>query len=194
MTTERKIWVGCLGCYNNGRLVGEWMDPADYDPDDPTASIPRLVKHDQLGILCSQCGSDDANRWVFDHEGYGIALRGECNADEAHRLDALMTAIEDDVPDDVPVTVILEWFADGGEIPTEWDAPTEEAFKDAYRGKFDSDRDYAYHVVETFGWAGLEVVPDSVSMYFDWDLIARDLRAEMTVIEHQGDRYYFVDT
>jgi hypothetical protein len=25
-TDTVRAWVGCLGCYNNGNLVGEWID------------------------------------------------------------------------------------------------------------------------------------------------------------------------
>lgn len=199
MTDEKKraIWVGCLGCYNDGRLVGEWMNPADYDPEDPKASIPRLTtrpdsyRPDVQVIICGRCGSDDCNRWVMDHENFGGALSGECTADEAHRVDALLTEIEDDT-NGVPAAVVIEFIKDyTGETPTEWDAPTKSLFEDRYAGTFDSDRDLAYDAVENQGWAGMHPVPEEVSRYFDWDLIARELRMEHSIIEHDNTRYYF---
>ena len=40
-----RVWVGCLGCYNAGRLVGRWVDAedaADLSPEDVRA-IGHLV-------------------------------------------------------------------------------------------------------------------------------------------------------
>ncbi len=197
--STRQIWVGCLGCYNNGRLVGEWMDPADYDPDDPVASIPRLTtRPDSLNpevkvVICSICGSDDANRWVFDSEGFDGVLGGEVSADHAHQLDALLTAIEDDLPD-VPATVVLEYIKDKtGETPTEWDGPTQSMVADSYSGEFDDDKKLAYHVVENVGLGGFNPVPEDLERYLDWDLIAREERMDHTVIERDGRRFYFRD-
>lgn len=197
--SDRKIWVGCLGCYNNGNLVGEWMDPADYDPADPLASIPRLTtRPDSINpnakvVICSICGSDDCNRWVMDSEGFDGILDGEVSADHAHQLDALLTEIEDDLPD-VPPTVVLEYVKDKtGEMPTEWDGPTQDMVRDSFSGEFEDDKKLAYHVVDQMGIGGQHPVPDEMSMYLDWDLIAREQRMEHTVIERDGRRFYFRD-
>lgn len=29
--TTPRVWVACLNCYNNGRLVGQWIDCTDLE-------------------------------------------------------------------------------------------------------------------------------------------------------------------
>ena len=31
--TTPRAWIGCLACYNNARLVGEWFDAETADKD-----------------------------------------------------------------------------------------------------------------------------------------------------------------
>lgn len=33
--SDAKVWVGCLGCYNGGALVGEWFDAGEAPEDMP---------------------------------------------------------------------------------------------------------------------------------------------------------------
>lgn len=54
--TRPRVWIGCLSCYNEGRLVGEWVDATnagDLTPND-LHGIPTT--HEEL--------------WVFDLEGF----------------------------------------------------------------------------------------------------------------------------
>jgi hypothetical protein len=37
-TTEPAVWIGCLACYNAGRLVGAWF-PADGAGDITTQQV-----------------------------------------------------------------------------------------------------------------------------------------------------------
>lgn len=45
-----QVWAGCLGCYNAGRLIGEWL-PA-LDPDTDAAGLTASGH-------CVRCGSDE---------------------------------------------------------------------------------------------------------------------------------------
>ena len=49
--SEPRAWVGCLGCYNMGRLNGRWMDADDAE---------------EVGGKCDRCFSDEW--WCFDVE------------------------------------------------------------------------------------------------------------------------------
>lgn len=46
-------------------------------------------------------------------------------------------------------------------------------FRDAYEGEFDSEEEFAEHVVDECGM--LDSMPENIQMYFDYEAYARDL-------------------
>lgn len=158
-TTEPRVWVGCLACYNAGRLVGDWFEGTEagdvvaadltslaYEDDDERA---EHLTHEEL--------------WVFDHEGYGGLLSGECSPAEAQRLAELLEALDDH--ERAPFVV---WVSDGC-----GDADDVERFQDAYRGEWDTFEQYADQLAEDCGvFAG---VPEDMQPYIAIDRWARDL-------------------
>ena len=73
MTTETRTdttpraWVGCLGCYNGGALVGKWID------GEICADLEYAGLTDRAG-KCNRCGADEF--WVMDHEnGGGVPMK-----------------------------------------------------------------------------------------------------------------------
>ena len=46
-------------------------------------------------------------------------------------------------------------------------------FREAYQGKWDSEKDFTYNLVDEIGY--LHGVPESVANYFDYEAFARDL-------------------
>jgi antirestriction protein len=44
-----RVWVGCLACYNGGRLNGEWLDAADAETFDCVRS-----DHEEMWCLTSE--------------------------------------------------------------------------------------------------------------------------------------------
>lgn len=66
-----RAWVGCLHCYNSGRLVGEWFDAVDAD------GVTLADVHRSAG------GSRDGceELWCIDHEN--LPVRGEMSPHEA---------------------------------------------------------------------------------------------------------------
>ncbi|GAA2238528.1 hypothetical protein GCM10010401_08480 [Rarobacter faecitabidus] len=62
--TTPSAWIGCLACYNAGRLVGDWFDAISADEVttyDIHGAHSRADSHDEL--------------WVMDHEN--IPVSGE---------------------------------------------------------------------------------------------------------------------
>ena len=62
--TTPRAWIGCLACYNEGRLVGDWYDAINADEVttyDLHGAHSRADSHDEL--------------WVMDHEN--IPVSGE---------------------------------------------------------------------------------------------------------------------
>ncbi|MGP3686224.1 antirestriction protein ArdA [Streptomyces sp. IBSNAI002] len=119
---QPRVWIGCLSCYNGGRLVGDWYEAdtaALVTPDDLHG---RPTSHEEL--------------WVFDHEGFLGAIECECSPDEAAEIAEALSELTDDESE-----AFAAWFpvyAERGER-SEWVAK----FRDCYRGFHDSEADFA---------------------------------------------------
>lgn len=147
---DAQAWVGCLACYNAGRLVGEWVpgtEAADFTP-------------------CRRPGHEEW--WVFDHEGFEGLLSGECSPFEATRLADAIDAIE---ADHYPIPAVKEWLEDRGESLSEWDDVSDQ-FTEAYAGVWESEADFAEDYAES---VGLVKDSDELHSYIDWERFARDL-------------------
>lgn len=160
--SEPRAWVGCLGCYNGGALVGDWFDatecPTDMDTFNIVTSLegetPRpahiIEAHEEL--------------WVFDHEGFDGFLTGECSPHTAQRIAEGLAAVDESERE--PYAIFL---ADRGEEPS---AERVEEFREHYRGGYQSEADFAQEWAEEIG---LVNELDPMHTYIDWELYARDL-------------------
>jgi len=152
--TDARVWIGCLACYNAGRLVGEWYDAADAD----AVSIEAL-HIDAETIARVSC----EEMWVMDHEG--LPISGECSPMEAAAWGRLLADVDEWQRDAFLAWVRLDWT--GNDLPNVSD------FLDAYMGEWDSMRDYADNLMDECGmWAE---VPEWARPYIDMDAFARDL-------------------
>jgi antirestriction protein len=169
MSTPR-VWVGCLGCYNDATLNGLWADAthcepveigvAEYREDDPRG---------YRGPFCKRCGSDEF--WCFDHENFFGLLDGECSPVMARQLAELISAVE---CDRYPVAAVAAWADSTGTELSQWDGLTREAFEDAYCGEWESEADYARELADEIG-----AVPSDVAWpmsCIDWDHAWNELR------------------
>lgn len=114
-TTTPSVWIGCLACYNAGRLVGTWVPGAAADGFTP----------------CQDPTHEEA--WVMDHEGYAGLLTGECSPAEATRLAELLESVPEGNRE-----AFAAWVANDPSAEH-----TLEAFEDAYAGEWESLADYA---------------------------------------------------
>ena len=150
-TTTPRAWVGCLGCYNEGRLNGSWVE------GEKAGEISLAVA--LAGDKCATCGADEF--WVFDHEGFGGALKGECSPMEAQEKAELLASVEDHERE-----AWEAWLSNGREADPD-------AMREAYFGEFDSDTAFGEEMANT--WGILHGLPDSLSYYFDFERYAHDL-------------------
>jgi antirestriction protein len=90
MSTDMRVWVGCLGCYNAGYLIGEWVDAAKAD----TITVERLaetmregsdVRAEHLGTW-HPAASPHEELWCMDTEGLAPFIDGECSPMAAQQL------------------------------------------------------------------------------------------------------------
>lgn len=152
-TDTPSAWIGCLGCYNSGRLIGKWIPGVECD-DLAAAGLTNSTGK------CLRCGADEF--LAFDHENFmGLLDGGEPNPMECYTA-AMQLA---DVPE-YEREIVAAWLGNGMDFDLD-------AMRDAYVGEYGSDRDFAESLVNENGL--LESIPENLQNYFDYDAYARDL-------------------
>jgi hypothetical protein len=181
-TVEPRVWIGCLACYNAGRLMGAWVDAidaGDFDRDRVHGSgATRALVEVQDG------GSPHEELWCFDLEGLGGFVDGECSPAEAQRVAELLEAIEADGVEVEAVRAWIGWVGWSGRTPMQWDE-IREGFEDAYAGHADSGSDYAEELADElgafmvggdgYGRAPVDVSGQWPMTCIDWDRAWREL-------------------
>lgn len=165
MTTDTapRVWIGCLACYNSGRLVGEWYDAAEAD----TVAVDGL--HVDAGTVARVSCEE---LWVMDHEN--LPISGECSPVEAAEWGRLLAEVDEWQRD-----ALLAWVRSGDYIAEgRGDLPSLPDFEERYAGEWDSFRDYAEELADDMGL--MREVPEWARAYFDLDAWARDLAYDYT--------------
>jgi antirestriction protein len=123
-----RIYVADLEAYNNGRLVGEWLDLSDYDNAD------ELM--DAIQDVLKKSGGEEYA--IHDYENFPSILYSEYMSrnDFQALYDVMETAKRNDLPLEV-VQDIVSQYGEGG--------------VEEFYGKFDNAEDFAYQQVEEIG-------------------------------------------
>ena len=154
--TTPRAWIGCLACYNDGRLVGDWFDAATADEVttyDIHGAHSRADSHDEL--------------WCFDHEN--IPVRGELDPLAAADWGRVYTEVG---PEHWPA--LCAWVESGDYVAEgTGDLPSISDFEGRYCGAWESFREYAEQLADDIGL--LADVPEEIARYFDWQAWTRDL-------------------
>jgi antirestriction protein len=157
-TTAPAVWVGCLACYNSGRLVGEWVDAVDAADITPEAIHGRPTSHEEL--------------WVMDTDGLPISR--EMSPAEAAEWGALLAEVDEWQRD-----ALAAWVASGDYVAEgRGDLPSLPDFEDRYAGEWDTFEDYAAELFDDLGYAA--EMPEHLAPYFDTRAWARDLAYDYT--------------
>lgn len=156
-TLKPRAWVGCLACYNAGKLVGEWVDAVyanDITPQDLHGDKALAESHEEL--------------WVMDHEN--IPVRHEMNPSTATAWGEVFAEVRE-----YQWEALCAWVESGYYVAEHDGAiPSISDFGDRYCGEWMSFQEYAENRVEEYGL--LNDVPDEVARYFDYEGWARDLK------------------
>lgn len=170
--TTPRIWVGCLACYNNGNLTGEWFDAIDGE-DITLADVHGGAQPVQSG--CEEI-------WVFDYDN--LPLRGECSPHDAARLAAVFEEVPEHEREAFRIWVLSgEHVEDGEGLPSVGD------FEERYCGEWDSFQNYAENLADDI--ALLDGIPDEIARYFDGQSWARDLAFDYTTHDADSGVYVF---
>ena len=164
-TAVPKVWLACLHCYNDGALVGQWIDCTNVEE----TTLPDL--HKGSGRRYAAC----EEVWVFDHEY--IPVSGEFGPLEAAQWGEVFTeAGAERWP------AICAWVRSGNYVAEgRGDTPSISDFEERYCGHWDSFQDYAENLVDDIGM--MADWPELAVQYFDWAGWTRDLAFDYTVCD-----------
>jgi len=163
--TTPRAWIGCLACYNNGRLRGKWIDAetaaAEYAADVITyagQATPGTYPSGTPAIYCDACHGDEFD--VFDHENLPKCCRTVRgfyeNAERLAEMDAdTLERFE----------VLAGWL--GGEMSLDDLTAYDE---DNYRGQWDTFREYAEQYADEVG--DMTEATDHLRGFIDWQAYA----------------------
>ena len=157
---EPRAWIGCLACYNEGRLRGDWFSAAEAADVTPRQIHGgRATSHEEL--------------WVFDHDN--IPVDGEFAPMDATGWAEVYDKVG---PEQWPA--LCAWVRSGSYVAQgDTDLPCVGDFEEAYVGNWDSFREYSDQYVEDTGM--LDGVDDDVARYWDYAAFARDLEMDHSV-------------
>ncbi len=148
---EPSVYVGTYGKYNDGSLCGLWIDLSSFSDYDEFIDFCKAIHADE----------EDPELMAQDYEAfprqwYNEGFMSEEDFDHIQEYTELCDKYDVDDVDDY-----ME-FAD--ELDN---------FEEAYCGEWDSEEDFARHIVEEC-W-DIERTMGDLSRYFDYEAFGRDL-------------------
>ena len=173
--TTPRVWIGCLACYNDGRLVGDWFDAASADEVttyDVHGAHSRADSHDEL--------------WCLDHEN--IPVRGELDPLTAAAWGRCLAEVDEQLR-----PALCAWVESGDYVAEgNTDLPSVSDFEERYQGHWDTFAEYAENLADDIGL--LDGVPEEIARYFDWQAWSRDLAFDYSVYDDsEGGVFVFRD-
>lgn len=173
-TAAPAVWIGCLHCYNSGRLVGHWW-PATEAGDVDLQAVHRGSGDDPVAEGCEEI-------WCLDIEGMPVTR--EMDPAEAARWGDLYTEVG---PEMWPA--LCAWVRSGDYIEGGDGMPSVADFTEAFAGHWSSFQDYALELADGIGL--LDGVPEDLQCYVDLTRWARDVEADYSTVDAPGGVYVF---
>ena len=172
-----RIYLTNLGKYNEGELLGEWVE-LPVSQDELVKVFDRIqICHDKVDYS-DECGNPYEEYFITDYETdiEGVEVGEYSNLDE---LNELAEQLEDF--DEYGKKAIQAMLLDGYEF--------NEAIMKVYNGDYNyypdckDMTDVAYYIVEN--GCLLSDVPETIARYFDYEAFGRDLGIE--------GKFYYID-
>lgn len=181
------IWVGCLACYNEGRLAGEWFMAIDGDNIHPDHLHPKnfspMYPHEEL--------------WCLDQENFHGLITGECSPMEAAAAARFIEAVQEtagqsDVPWQVMVRLIGNLDPGRAQDDESRLQTVAQYIEDAYLGCGDLADLVEEHYSNSLPPDLIERL-EEVGLWgcIDWKSKARDWAISHIEIHWEGTSYWF---
>ena len=174
--TSPRIYVADLSAYNNGKLIGSWLDISDYSNGyEVMEAIGSLLED-----WSEQSGEVREEYAIHDFEGFPNELYSESMGEKEFDIIIGGISISEDkgVPMNVIVTIMKEYSLDADEVG-DW-------FDEHYQGYFDNDEKFADNYIDNIGGVE-ELGKDTLATYFDYNSFGRDLAYDYS----NYDGHYF---
>jgi antirestriction protein len=173
--TSPSIYVASLADYNNGRLLGAWID----------ATIGADAIYEQIQAMLARSREPAPEEWaIHDYEGFGSKQLGEFERIE--EVAALAEGIAKYGP------AFAAWVDYSGLDAEDW-----HYFEAAYLGEYPTLTAYAEQIIDDMGWQQEvdALLPESLKPYakIDAEAMGEDLRlgGEIYVLESDSGVYVF---
>lgn len=171
MLEDAKIYVADLAEYNNGRLVGKWLDLSDYSSGAEVMEaiqemLDEQTKKDKYGDVHEEYA-------IHDFEGFPRSFyseyMGESDFDQLYEI----ARVADDA--NLPLDVLMEAMSDlGYEDNAERVA---EAYYSSVPANMGNEfRDFAYEYIDSIG--GIESAVSNPESYFDFESFGSDAKMD----------------
>ncbi|WP_405056980.1 antirestriction protein ArdA [Kribbella sp. NBC_01505] len=163
---DARVWVGCLGCHNEGYLAGQWFDAGDA-PEEVAGedSFNARLHGDWFPVSPWHYSDAHEELWVMDTDG--MPVDREMSPYEANQIGAKLDEIEESNLSVEAVMIYAEWTGDAF-VEVKLDAA-----QAAYEGEWRSEVDFARWWAEETG--ALPAEPDWPTNYIDWESATLDL-------------------
>jgi antirestriction protein len=148
---EPSVYCGTYAKYNEGSLRGLWIDVTSFDDYNDFINFCKAIHADE----------DDPELMAQDYQGFPRDYYSESCMDE----DDFYNILEYKRMCDLHGAEAIDDFIDLGKDLDD--------FEEAYCGEWDSEEDFARHIVDEC--YDIEGTMGSLSQYFDYDAFGRDL-------------------
>ena len=175
-----RIYVADLKAYNEGKLIGEWLDLTDYnDGDEVNDKIIELTE----GWSEEHHNGDETEHAIHDFENIDNSLGSEYMgiSDYDMIINSYNVSENTGIPAEVIQNVASQYDIDGSDL--------EDWVSDNYSGQFDSDEDLGYDYVENMGGVS-ELGDNTIETYFDYNSFGRDLAYDYNEVDGHYFRNY----
>ena len=147
------VYIGTYRKYNEGSLFGVWLDITKFEDYDEFISVCKFIHRDETD---PELMAQDFE--CFPESLYYESIMGEDTFNKIKEYGEL--------DDDKKEAYMI--YLDGGLGKEDI-----ESFEDAYMGKYDSEEDYAYQLINEC--YDIEKMMGNLSSYMDYAAVARDL-------------------
>jgi antirestriction protein len=138
MENTPKIYVADLAAYNEGKLIGEWLDLSEYDSgEEVMEAISDLLKG-----WSKEQGVKREEYAIHDVENIPNNLYSEYMGEKTFDKIVNIQNVADEIG--IPFDVIVDWMGESG-----YEDPQDAV--DSYQGAYKDEEDFAYEMVEELG-------------------------------------------
>ncbi len=149
---EHKIFLTDLHAYNNGALIGDWVDISEFNRDD-----------DNFSQICERCGIKEGNEFFITDYESSFDIGEYIDPETLYRLADVINSCDDDY-----IQAVCEYCCDLEEQIKH----CEDEDLEFIPSNDPSYEDLAYSIMEEMGDLDSS---DWKSRYFDYEAFGRDL-------------------